>query len=610
MTSKLACLYLIIFLMLTERSACYKCEFYGYFSNDYTCKVYPDTSDINDQHEQGKSNKDVARIKYIGSLNKVSELTQSNFQFCIHFENLIKIYIDHIDHIERIDENVFSSCRNLKILTIEMTSVSEINGNLFSENTKLTALNLNSNKLSNLPEIMLRNQKVLENLNLSANKISFLSLNLFKSLEKLRVLNLAKNKISDLPKDIFKYLKNLERLDIWRNELTTVHSDSFGSHGKLKYINFQWNKINSIDKVLIDSTPITTLNMIGNNCSETEMTSRAMIQMSLETCFQNYEPREETDTIRLNNIHDNVTNTGSDAGKSFQTEALHTCGQRVMGLGTVIGGNQIKRGSYPWTSALLRANGDFFCGATLISDTKVVTAAHCIEEKFSETVLRPRDLIVALGAHNLRSSFEVGRLYIAVKKITIHPDWHPKIQSYDADIAVLELSKKVTFDEFIQPICLSDTQSASSSISLGLVVGFGKSEFAEIENIARSVNIPILSYRECAEQSTNHQSLLSHRAFCGGYANGTGVCVGDSGSGLIVNHNGVYYLRGIVSSSLYGDAHGCNVHAYSVFTDAAKFHNWIQDSDAQDKIDEKKKLEDEINKLRETIALLREKSLN
>lgn len=195
---------------------------------------------------------------------------------------------------------------------------------------------------------------------------------------------------------------------------------------------------------------------------------------------------------------------------------------------------------------------------------------------------------------------------IAVKKIYVHSDWHPRIQSYDADIAILELAKRVHFDEFIQPICLTIQNSPISLISFGVVVGFGKSEFADVENIARVVNMPILSYRTCAERSSDHQSLLSHRAFCGGYANGTGVCVGDSGSGLIVEYNGAYYLRGIVSSSLYGKNHGCNVHTYSVFTDVIKFHDWIFNAKAQKRDIEKQKLEEENKRLRDLIAKLQQ----
>ncbi len=38
--------------------------------------------------------------------------------------------------------------------------------------------------------------------------------------------------------------------------------------------------------------------------------------------------------------------------------------------------------------------------------------------------------------------------------IHIHPDWSPYLVKFDADIAIFELEFPVTFDNYIQPICL------------------------------------------------------------------------------------------------------------------------------------------------------------
>jgi secreted trypsin-like serine protease len=170
---------------------------------------------------------------------------------------------------------------------------------------------------------------------------------------------------------------------------------------------------------------------------------------------------------------------------------------------------------------------------------------------------------------------EIGRQTIAIRNIKIHKDWKPNILSFDADIALLELDEELTFGTYIQPICLIEPKSDMEQINKGFVAGYGKSEFNDVETIARVVDMPIHSYHECLN-SPDHVKLLSHRMFCGGYANSTGVCVGDSGSGLHVAYKNRYYLRGIVSASLNGEFYGCNVDAYSVFTDAIKHLNFIK----------------------------------
>jgi len=179
-----------------------------------------------------------------------------------------------------------------------------------------------------------------------------------------------------------------------------------------------------------------------------------------------------------------------------------------------------------------------------------------------------------IGAHNLEARREYGAITASVKDIHIHHDWNPYITSYDADIAILELANDVTFNEYIQPICIAAPKSEAALKTEGLIVGFGKSEYNNIENIARVISSPIHTYEFCTK-SSDHETLLTHRGFCGGYANGTSVCQGDSGSGLIVKHEEVYYLRGIVSASLYDSLLGCNIYSYSILTDVLEFYSWI-----------------------------------
>jgi secreted trypsin-like serine protease len=115
----------------------------------------------------------------------------------------------------------------------------------------------------------------------------------------------------------------------------------------------------------------------------------------------------------------------------------------------------------------------------------------------------------------------------------------------------------------------------------GFVVGFGKSEDESKfhENIPKVLGTPIHRNDDCFLANHELASISSKRTFCAGSGNGEGVCNGDSGSGLIVQHNGVYYLRGIVSSSLRASKYGCDVDSYAVFTDVLMFSGWINEVD-------------------------------
>ena len=207
-----------------------------------------------------------------------------------------------------------------------------------------------------------------------------------------------------------------------------------------------------------------------------------------------------------------------------------------------------------------------------------------MQEKHSPSPILTRDFKALLGVHDLNEKFEVGTKATVIQKIHIHPDWNPRAQSFDADIAVLVIEGKIGFDNYIQPICLVTAGVNIEVSSNGVVVGFGRSEDDSKlhENIPKVIDTPIHDNVDCFLKHYELAKLSSRRTFCGGKANGVGVCSGDSGSGLVVLYGGYYYLRGIVSSSLRDYKHGCDVDAYSVFTDVLKYNDWVNGIDVTD----------------------------
>lgn len=89
--------------------------------------------------------------------------------------------------------------------------------------------------------------------------------------------------------------------------------------------------------------------------------------------------------------------------------------------------------------------GKLYCGASLISESFILTAAHCVDG------LDASEIKVLLGGHNITKDFtEVRR----VKSIHQHEGFN--IFTFDNDIALLKLAKPVRFGPKVQPACLPD----------------------------------------------------------------------------------------------------------------------------------------------------------
>lgn len=117
----------------------------------------------------------------------------------------------------------------------------------------------------------------------------------------------------------------------------------------------------------------------------------------------------------------------------------------------------------------------FVCGGSLISQRHVLTTAYCIQPKGAFKHFIPDDLVVFLGHHPrspIHNHEAITEVRADPKKFIIHPQWDPQNVSYDADIAVIELTKDAQFSEKVFPICLFTTQMEISEFAEATFVGW------------------------------------------------------------------------------------------------------------------------------------------
>ncbi|XP_070508952.1 uncharacterized protein [Chironomus tepperi] len=534
-----------------------------------------------------------------------------------------------VNKINFLPSKIFKPLQKLHILNLGANKLQNIDSAWFESLGYLKELYLDENQISQFNPDIFRPLQSLEGLDLGFNQFKSLRYDQFKHLKSLKSLSLGANELPDLPKKIFLPLRNLEKLWLYGNQLSIVSSEWFGVHSYLVKLDFFYNKISAVDQRLIDNSPIAEVDMEGNECNDQTFEDRDVMKANMTQCFENFKQQYSSSgrttrrpyqvssrlntprtapvrTTRRNRIVTRPVTTQKPTIVSPELEKpVMNCGRSLTGIQNAIGGTKTPRGAYPWNVALLHkettGQTQYFCGGSLVSNKTVVTAAHCILGKNNETDFKAHQIIVVVGVHDINDTNEIGRSNIAVKRIIIHRDWNPSAISFDADIAILELDQEIHFTNYIQPICLATPDL--NNVTDGFVAGFGKSESGYVENIAKTIPVPIHDSKLCVE-SRDHAEIFSARSICGGSADGVGVCQGDSGSGLIIKHNGIYYLRGLVSASLHEPTYGCNVHAYSIFTDVTKFSVFVmtqKDSytqllEAQARI---KKMEDELEILKQ-----------
>lgn len=187
--------------------------------------------------------------------------------------------------------------------------------------------------------------------------------------------------------------------------------------------------------------------------------------------------------------------------------------------------------------------------------------------------------MVVLGAKNLETFNEVGRVMFGVDTIYIHQNWNPYAAKNDADVAVLMLSEEVTFSNFIQPACIARIPKSMTDINDGEIIQFKKSEISSSHNygLAR-INTQIQKPEDCFNKFPQLLGISSFRTICVGNSNGTSECTGNKGAGLTVVNNGRHFLRGIASTSFYTAENQCDTEAFTIFTDMRFYFSFVKNA--------------------------------
>ncbi|MFI6012215.1 S1 family peptidase [Streptomyces sp. NPDC051243] len=196
----------------------------------------------------------------------------------------------------------------------------------------------------------------------------------------------------------------------------------------------------------------------------------------------------------------------------------------------IVGGTTTTTTAYPFMMQITDASQSQFCGGTLVSATKVVTAAHCMVGETTGSVR-----VVGGRTYRNGTNGTVSR----VSDIWIHPDYTDATDGNDVAVLTLSTSMPYTTASYVDS---SDTGVYAAGTT-ARIVGWGTtSSGGSSSNQLRTATVPIVSNSSCA--SSYGSDFIASDMVCAGYTSGgVDTCQGDSGGPLLIG--GV--LAGITS---------------------------------------------------------------
>jgi len=235
----------------------------------------------------------------------------------------------------------------------------------------------------------------------------------------------------------------------------------------------------------------------------------------------------------------------------------------------IVGGEDCDISDYPWQAAIY-ADG-YLCGASVIHQYWVLTAAHCVEE--GNQVISAENITVGVGSSNEYAGlFGSGGDEYDVAEVISHSNygWNGN------DIALLRLKEPIEFDNNVQPISLiCSEQVLAGAQNVGVtttITGWGNtSQGGSGSDVLQYIEVPIINPNDPGLGNININN--NNEFFAGTVDGGMDSCQGDSGGPVAVRNieDTEWLLIGITS---WG--YGCAQDGYpGVYTKVSNYLNWI-----------------------------------
>uniref|UniRef100_A0A8C8C6E8 Peptidase S1 domain-containing protein n=1 Tax=Oncorhynchus tshawytscha TaxID=74940 RepID=A0A8C8C6E8_ONCTS len=234
------------------------------------------------------------------------------------------------------------------------------------------------------------------------------------------------------------------------------------------------------------------------------------------------------------------------------------CGTRPRKRAKIVGGSDAGTGAWPWQVSLQMERYGHVCGCACVLQYVSLHGCVC---RYSDA--RSWRAYMGVRVMNTASNAAATR---QIRRIILHSQYDQFTSDYD--IALLELSTPVYFNDLVQPVCVPASSHAFTTGTSCHVTGWGVlMEDGELASLLQEATVKIINRNNCNKL---YEDAVTPRMLCAG--NLQGGVDGDSGGPLVCLERGRrWFLAGIVS---WGE--GCaRQNRPGVYTQVTKFTDWI-----------------------------------
>ncbi|XP_046613071.1 trypsin delta-like [Neodiprion virginianus] len=225
--------------------------------------------------------------------------------------------------------------------------------------------------------------------------------------------------------------------------------------------------------------------------------------------------------------------------------------------GRIVGGVATSIDEVPYQVSL-QVFGSHICGGALISDTWVLTAAHCMVYPTAWFTIRSGSTLSNSGGSTTSFASVINHASYSSNR------WGIPIN----DIALIQLSSAVSLGSTRAAISLYSANEEAVVGSPAVITGWGAlTEGGSSPVVLQTVTVPIVSKSDCNTAYSIWGGLPDGQICAAVPEGGMDACQGDSGGPLAISGR----LAGVVS---WGN--GCARAGWpGVYTEVASYRSWI-----------------------------------